>query len=422
MPDGVSAGEQGKAIDRAAMSLKYCNVPSPEATSNSFWMPDKYKSTAKRVDDGYKICNDIMLCFQERAKIEKQYSLQMAAWSRKWKPLVEASPMYGTLLKAWHAFLTSADRLSELHSDIHTSLVAEDTGRIRKWQKEMYHKKFFGGFKETHEVAHGFKKAQKPWTKKLQKAGKLRKLYHAKRKKERVAILRENGCRANTASSWKQQKQRRLREQRSQEAEKVKQRYTKTIEDLNKYNPKYMEEMEMVFDQSQQLEQKRTVFLKQIFLSIHRHLDVTNNESFRSIFKDLHQTVLSINDQNDLKWWRNTYGPGMPTNWPHFEEWSPGTEKITDKKGKGQKEAEKVVLQSLSLNKGYSLGEDGRNIPGVRIRALYDYSSQESDELSFKAGQELTKIEDEDEQGWCKGYLDGGRIGLYPANYVELVQ
>ncbi|XP_055518943.1 protein kinase C and casein kinase substrate in neurons protein 3 [Leucoraja erinacea] len=397
MPDGVSAGEQGKAIDRAAMSLKYCNVPSPEATSNSFWMPDKYKSTAKRVDDGYKICNDIMLCFQERAKIEKQYSLQMAAWSRKWKPLVEASPMYGTLLKAWHAFLTSADRLSELHSDIHTSLVAEDTGRIRKWQKEMYHKKFFGGFKETHEVAHGFKKAQKPWTKKLQKAGKLRKLYHAKRKKECVAILRENGCRANTASSWKQQKQQRLREQRSQEAEKV----------------------------SWEFRDRRTTearTLKPLLLITSTNCCQFSPRSFRSIFKDLHQTVLSINDQNDLKWWRNTYGPGMPTNWPHFEEWSPGTEKITDKKGKGQKEAEKVVLQSLSLNKGYSLGEDGRNIPGVRIRALYDYSSQESDELSFKAGQELTKIEDEDEQGWCKGYLDGGRIGLYPANYVELVQ
>ncbi|XP_051899235.1 protein kinase C and casein kinase substrate in neurons protein 3 [Pristis pectinata] len=405
------------------MSLKYCDVPGPEATSNSFWMPDKYKSTSKRVDDGYKVCNEIILCFQERAKIEKQYAQQISAWSRKWKPLVEASPMYGTLLKAWHAFLTSADRLSELHVGIHKSLVTEDTSKIRKWQKEMYHKKFFGGFKETHEVEHGFRKAQKPWTKKLKKAGKLKKLYHAKRKKERVAILRENSCKANPASSsWKQQKLQRLREKRSQEAEKVKQRYTKTIEDLNKYNPKYMEEMEMVFDQSQQLEQKRTIFLKQIFLSIHRHLDVTNNESFRSIFKDLHQTVLSINDQNDLKWWRNTYGPGMPTNWPHFEEWCPEMEKITDKKGKGQKEGEKVVLQSLSLNKGYSLGEDGTNIPGVRIRALYDYSSQEADELSFKAGQELTKVEDEDEQGWCKGYLDGGRIGLYPANYVEVIQ
>jgi len=129
----------------------------------------------------------------------------------------------------------------------------------------------------------------------------------------------------------------------------VRARYEKVLEEVTRYAPRYMEEMESIFDQSQEEERKRISFLKQAFLSIHRHLDVTNNDrcvrrvilvkisisvltslflslslcvSIKAVYNELHNTLMSISEQEDLRWWKNTHGPGMPTDWPQFQVYS----------------------------------------------------------------------------------------------------
>ncbi|NXF81080.1 PACN1 protein, partial [Sclerurus mexicanus] len=427
------------------------SAAAAEETTDSFWEVGNYKRTVKRIDDGHRLCNDLMNCVHERAKIEKSYAQQLTDWSKRWRQLIEKGPQYGSLERAWAAIMTEADKVSELHQEVKNSLLNDDFEKVKNWQKDAYHKQIMGGFKEAKEAEDGFRKAQKPWAKKLKELETAKKAYHLACKEEKLAMTREANSKADQSNTPEQQKKLQDKvEKCKQDVQKTQEKYEKVLDELNKCTPQYIESMEQVFEQCQQFEEKRLNFLKEMLLDIKRHLNLAESSSYANVYRELEQTIRLSDAQEDLRWFRSTSGPGMPMNWPQFEVrlgtpagcWQPrgvgGRSGATTSPSppppsvsshdRGQTYSAEWSDDEGSNSFNTSEANGGTNPfdeeaagKGVRVRALYDYDGQEQDELSFKAGDELTKLGEEDEQGWCKGRLDNGQLGLYPANYVEAI-
>ncbi|NXA57057.1 HCLS1 protein, partial [Nothocercus julius] len=66
------------------------------------------------------------------------------------------------------------------------------------------------------------------------------------------------------------------------------------------------------------------------------------------------------------------------------------------------------------------LAEEPMESPGTCAVALYDYQGDGDDEISFDPDDTITHIEMVDE-GWWRGQCRG-KVGLFPANYVKLLQ
>lgn len=154
---------------------------------------------------------------------------------------------------------------------------------------------------------------------------------------------------------------------------------------------------------------------------------------------------MSINEQDDLKWWKNHHGPGMPTDWPKIEvcekvslrqiaqnrlfgcccsHWhgcsiyvcgatlsvvslrsgSHQWKSLIGRRGRREKTAGRrfssveglfsafraAIFMSLTKPTNVFLPSASVMIGGVKVRALYDYVGEEGDELSFKAGDAKT--------------------------------
>lgn len=100
--------------------------------------------------------------------------------------------------------------------------------------------------------------------------------------------------------------------------------------------------------------------------------------------------------------------------------------KTTAKNLQSQSEQAIETKEQVTENELYSQFDTGPylyfdpNNEGMKARALYDYQAADDTEITFDPGDIITHIDAIDE-GWWQGLGPDGTYGLFPANYVEVI-
>jgi len=92
----------------------------------------------------------------------------------------------------------------------------------------------------------------------------------------------------------------------------------------------------------------------------------------------------------------------------------------------GQGNSGLVPASYLAYDSSLSSTKPSETGSGQRVRGIYDYEAQGSDELGLKAGEILTLTSGPNGgqnygEGWWEGINSRGQKGIFPSNYVEVV-
>lgn len=102
------------------------------------------------------------------------------------------------------------------------------------------------------------------------------------------------------------------------DVQRAAEKYDQALQEINKYNPVYMEDMTSVFHKCQEMEETRLRFFKSVLFAIHKSLNFSVDPALPQIYDEFYHTINNADHLKDLRWWSNNHGVNMAMNWPTF--------------------------------------------------------------------------------------------------------
>ncbi len=152
------------------------DILSLEASTDSFWDIGNFRRVIKRIENGARLCSDLVKMAQERIDIEAKYARGLHQWSKKWEDVISNGPEYGSLESGWKASLKEATEVADIHNAMSKVVQRDVVDAVQVWKADTF-RKSIRGLKEVKRAEESFTLGQKPWVKRLEKTSRAKKTY-----------------------------------------------------------------------------------------------------------------------------------------------------------------------------------------------------------------------------------------------------
>lgn len=179
-----------------------------------------------------------------------------------------------------------------------------------------------------------------------------------------------------------------------------------------------------VFEQNSAAGQMKSSSVQQQYVQKNSHVEAAKKALEESQQKDIPQTKVQEEVKIEANTTRNLDGVTNSVSIAPSAQNQPVESKATEPQE--EPEPPSVTKEVVTENELYNQ-MDGQylyfdpNNEGMIARALYDYQAADDTEITFDPGDIITHIDAIDE-GWWQGLGPDGTYGLFPANYVEVIE
>ncbi|XP_048368612.1 drebrin-like protein isoform X5 [Sphaerodactylus townsendi] len=230
------------------------------------------------------------------------------------------------------------------------------------------------------------------------------------------------------AKAEKDEENRRLEEKRKAEEERQrleKERRERELQEATLRERRFKERANEIdaqkkFQQQQEMESRDKEKQQWEAASLIAQRSTNPREIFKQKERSMSTEAAAVNSQTGDLIRQDNYKSAPPVFQPEEEqdavyEEPPSERVIYDEPPQEQTED---TNYDYADNYQQNLNLEGK---GLCARALYDYQAADDTEISFDPENIITSIEMIDE-GWWRGYGPDGHFGMFPANYVELIE